>query len=163
VSDADLGKRLDQVEYPAKAMYEKTLPRDADLPTRRLMYHAGKFGHWWSAGQLRHNSDLIRATLPGMKTETLPSDHGFFHAWGPPHIGMSYRMLNLFEMGAQRSVDELSVEDWLGLNHMYGPQYTWTGAQSFAYFNAVCRSATLAAPGDEPIMLRGTNRSCCAG
>jgi len=36
VTEADVGKPLDQVEYPAKAMYEKTLPREADLATRKL-------------------------------------------------------------------------------------------------------------------------------
>lgn len=154
LNDSDLGRALDQVEYPAKAMYEKSLPRDADLPTRKLMYHAAKFGHWYSAKRLRATSDLVRSTLPGMKTETLPSDHGFFHAWGAPHIGMSYRMLDLFELGAQRVVDEISAEDWLGLNHMYGPEYTWTGAQSFSYFNAICRSAMLHAPAEEPMTLR---------
>src|ERR1051326_3367403 len=55
----------------------------APLPERRLLYYAAKFGQWWSARQLRHSSDLIKATLPGMQTETLPTDHGFFNAWGP--------------------------------------------------------------------------------
>jgi hypothetical protein len=154
-SDADLPSPIGQIEYPAQVMLQKSLPRDADLPTRRLMYHAAKLGQWWSARQLRHASDLIRTTLPGMKTETLPSDHGFFYAWGPPHIGMSYRMLDLFELGAQRAVDQLSAEDWLGLNHMYGPTYTWTGAQSFEYFTSICRSATSEAPPANPMMLRG--------
>jgi hypothetical protein len=67
---------------------------------------------------------------------------------------MSYRMLDLFELGQQRSVDQLSAEDWLGLNHMYGPQYTWTGAQSFEYFNAICRSAVQEAPADRPMLQR---------
>jgi hypothetical protein len=155
VDAQQLGKPLDEIEYPAKAMFEKSLPRDADLPTRRLMYHAAKFGHWWSAHQLRYSADLIRHSIPGMQVETLPSDHGFFNAWGPPHIGMSYRMLDLFEVGAQRSVDQLSAEDWLGLNHMYGPEYTWTGAQSFGYFNAICRSAMAEAPPNNPVLLRG--------
>ena len=155
IGDDQLGKPLGEVEYPAKAMFEKTLPRDADLPARRLLYHAAKFGHWWSARQVRYSADLIRATLPGMQIETLPSDHGFFNAWGPPHIGMSYRMLDLFELGAQRSVDQLSAEDWLGLNHMYGPHYTWTGAQSFGYFNAICRSAIAEAPAGQPMLQRG--------
>ena len=57
-----------------------------------------------------------------MKTETLPSDHSFFNAWGPPHTGMGYRGLDFFEIGAQQAVDILSAEDWLGLNHMYGPE-----------------------------------------
>lgn len=154
VGDDQLGKPIDEVEYPAKAMFAKTLARDADLPTRRLMYYAAKFGHWWSARQLAHCAALIHSTIPGMQVETLPSDHGFFNAWGPPHIGMSYRMLDLFEVGAQRSVDQLSAEDWLGLNHMYGPLYTWTGAQSFGYFNAICWSARAEAPADEPILQR---------
>src|SRR5204863_2465214 len=77
VTEQDLGKPIDQVAYPAAAMYEKTLPRDGDLPTRKLMYHASKFGQWWSVRQLRHISDLIKGTVPDAKTETLPSDHGF--------------------------------------------------------------------------------------
>lgn len=154
VGDDQLGTPVAQVQYPAKAMFDKALPREADLPTRRLMYYAAKFGQWWSARQLRHGTDLIHAALPGMQVETLPSDHGFFNAWGPPHIGMSYRMLDLFELGAQHSVDQLSAEDWLGLNHMYGPQYTWTGAQSFEYFNAICRSARAEAPAGQPILQR---------
>jgi len=155
VGDDQLGSPIAQVQYPAKAMFEKTLPRAADLPTRRLMYYAAKFGQWWSAHQLRHGTDLIHASIPGMQVETLPSDHGFFYAWGPPHIGMSYRMLDLFELGAQHSVDQLSAEDWLGLNHMYGRDYTWTGAQSFEYFNAICRSARAEAPAGQPILQRG--------
>lgn len=155
VTDAEMGRPVDQLQYPAPAMHEKSLPREADLPTRRLMYHAAKFGHWWSARQLRHTTNLIQSSLPGLKTETLPSDHGFFNAWGPPHIGMSYPLLDLFELGAQRSVDQLSAEDWLGLNHMYGPAYTWTGGQTYGYFNAILRSATQLAPDAQPIMLRG--------
>lgn len=155
VGDVQLDMPIAQVQYPAKAMFEKALPRDADLPTRRLMYYAAKFGQWWSARQLRHGTDLIHASNPGMQVETLPSDHGFFYAWGPPHIGMSYRMLDLFELGAQHSVDQLSAEDWLGLNHMYGPDYTWTGAQSFEYFNAICRSARAEAPAGQSILQRG--------
>ncbi len=150
VTEADLGKSLDAITYPADALFAPTLPRNADLPTRRLLYHAAKFGQWWSAKQLRHSSDLVHAALPGMKTETLPSDHGFFNAWGAPHIGMSYRLLDLFAVGAQHAVDQLSAEDWLGLNHMYGPGYTWTGAQTFGYFNALLRSAI----GERPILLR---------
>jgi len=141
MTEGDLGAPLEKIEYPAEAMYKKTLPREANLPTRRLMYHAAKFGQWWSARQLRQTTDLVKESLPGMKTETLPSSHGFFDAWGPPHIGMSYRMLDLFDLGAQESVDVLSSEDWLGLNHMYGGNYTWTGAQSFAYLTAILRSA----------------------
>ena len=77
-----------------------------------------------------------------MKTETFLPSHGFFgNAWGAYNIGMSYRMLDFFELGEQQSVNHLSAEDWLGLNHMYGANYTWTGGQTFGYFNAILRSA----------------------
>jgi hypothetical protein len=153
-SDASLGRPIESVEYPAEAMYAKTLPRDADLPTRKIMYYAGKFGQWWSVKQLRQTTDLVRETfrqhgIP-MKTETLPSDHSFFNAWGPPHCGMGYRGLDLFEIGAQEAVDVLSAEDWLGLNHMYGPNYTWTGAMAFGYLSAILRSGI----GDRNVALR---------
>jgi hypothetical protein len=151
VTDAELGGRVDEAAYPGDAMYAKTPPAAAPLAARRLFYYAAKFGHWWSARQLRHCSDVVKASLPGVPTETLPTDHGFFNAWGPPYIGMGYRTLDLFELAAQHSVDQLSAEDWLGLNHMYGPGYTWTGAQSFAYFSAIIRSAI----GDRPIAQRG--------
>jgi len=153
-TDASLGRPIESVEYPAKAMHEKTLPRRADLPTRKIHYYAGKFGQWWSVRQLRQTTDLVKqsfAGLPsGMKTETLPSDHCFFNAWGPPHIGMSYRGLDLFEIGAQEAVDVLSAEDWLGLNHMYGPGSTWTGQHAFGYFSSILRSGI----GDRKVALR---------
>ncbi len=150
VEDGDLPRKIDEVEFPAGALGGKALDRAGDLRGRRLIYWAGRFQQWWSAKQLRQTTDLIHETLGGSRTETLPSDHGFFNAWGPPHIGMSYVMLDLFELGRQRAVDQLSAEDWLGLNHMYGPDSTWTGGQTFGYLNAVMRSAI----GDRPIMLR---------
>jgi hypothetical protein len=151
VTDERLGQPVNEVTFPADALHEKTLPKGADLKSRKRLYYAAKFGQWWSARQVRRASDLIRASVPGAKTETLPGDHGFFGAWGPPALGMGYRMCDLFELGeGQETVDQLSSEDWLGLNHMYGPGATWTGAQSFEYFNALCRSAI----GEKDIHLR---------
>lgn len=152
VTSEDLGKPLDAIEFPAKAMFEPTLPQNAPLSERKIYYYAAKFNQWWSAKQLRYIGDLVQTTLPDMKTETLLPSHGFFgNAWGPANIGMSYRMLDIFEVGAQQSVNQMSAEDWLGLNHMYWENYTWTGGQTFGYFNAILRSAI----GEKPIALRG--------
>ncbi|MGI8554738.1 MAG: hypothetical protein ACR2LT_00040, partial [Pyrinomonadaceae bacterium] len=152
VTDKEIGMPVNQAEYPAKAMYDATLNRDAPLTERHLLYYAAKFGHFWSAKQLRQTSDLIRQSFPAMETETLLPSHGFLGtAWSAANIGMSYRNLDFFEVGAQSSVTQLSAEDWLGLNHMYGPNYTWTGGQTFGYFNALLRSSIA----DKPIELRG--------
>jgi hypothetical protein len=143
-TDASLGRPIAEIEYPAEAMYAKSLPRDADLPTRKVHYYAAKFGQWWSVRQLRQTHDLLKrsfAGLPrGMQSETLPSDHSFFNAWGPPHTAMGYRGLDFFEISAQEAVDILSAEDWLGLNRMYGPSSTWTGGQALGYLAAIMRS-----------------------
>lgn len=148
----DFGKPIDEIEYPAKAMYEPTLPQNAPLQTRKIMYYAGKFGQWWSARQLRQTNDLIKESFPKMQTEILLPSHGFLgNAWAAYNIGYSYRMLDIFEVAKQESVNQFSTEDWLGLNYMYWADYTWTGGQTFAYLNALTRSA---AEGHS-IMMRG--------
>lgn len=152
LTDKDLGKPIDQIEYPLKAMYESALPKDSPLETRKIMYYSGKFGQWWSARQIKQLSGLIKQTFPQAETEILLPSHGFLgNAWGPYNIGYSYRMLDIFEAAKQQSVSQFSTEDWLGLNHMYWYDYTWTGGQTFAYLNALTRSA---AEG-HPIMMRG--------
>ena len=105
VTAEDLGKPLTDIEFPAREMYVPSYPRDADPPTRRKMYWAAKFGHWWSAKQLRFITDLIQELLPDVKVSTLPSSHSFFHGGKPYRIGMSYRMLDLFELGEQDALD----------------------------------------------------------
>ncbi len=128
-------------DAPAAAPAPGAAPVLVDVRVRRLFYHAAKFAQWWSARQLRQSTDLVHGTYPEARTETLPTSHGFFNAPGPPAMGMSHCLLDLFEVGAQESVDILAAEDWLGLNHMYGGRYTWTGAQSLEYLGAIMRSA----------------------
>jgi len=155
-TDASMGKAIDTIEYPVKEVRAKTFPRDADLTTRKIMYYAGKFGQWWSVKSLRQTTDLVKGSFKSVnlpiKTETLPSDHHFFNAWGPPACGMDATCLDFFEIGNQAAVDIISTEDWLGLNHMYGPGYTWTGAWAFEYLGAIFRGGI----GDRTdVVLRG--------
>jgi len=152
-TDASMGTPIDGIAYPASLMYDAVLPKTADLTTRKIDYYAGKFGQYWTAQQMRQTSDLVKASfapIGGMQTETLPSDHDFFNAWGAPYCGMGYRGLDFFEMGKQHSVDILSAEDWMGLNHMYGPFATWGGQHAFGYLSAIFRSSI----GDSDMKLR---------
>lgn len=140
------------LEYPLVEISNDILPKTASLEKRKLFYQAAKFGQWWSAKQLKQVNNLILEAQPDAVTSTLLPSHGFFgNAWGPSKIGMSYGMLDIFELAEQDSVNQLAVEDWMGLNHMYGPEYTWTGGQSFGYYNAIVRSAI----GDKPIKIQG--------
>jgi len=156
-TDAGLGMPIDEAAWRGDLLYAAAPPRDADLITRRLAYHSGRFAQWWSVRQLRQTTDLIRQTFAAatppirMPTETLPSDHAFFDAWGSPKVGMGSQNLDLFEIGRQEAVDIVSAEDWLGLNHMYGPQYTWLGGQGFGFLSSILRSGI----GDSDVTLRG--------
>jgi hypothetical protein len=154
-TDESMGKPIDTIEYPVKEVRAKTLAGDADLTTRKTLYYAAKFGQYWSVKSLRQTTDLVHETfkdLPkGMRTETLPSDHHFFNAWGTPSCGMDPGGLDFFEIGQQEAVDIISTEDWMGLNRMYGPGYTWTGGWAFGYLSAIFRSGI----GDKHVALRG--------
>lgn len=139
-------------DFPVEELYSENLPQNGSLEERKNLYYAAKFGHWWSGKQLKQISDLIIETQPGVKTSSLLPSHGFMgNAWGKQYIGMGFAMLDIFELAQQNSVKQLAVEDWFGLNHMYGVGYTWTGGQSFGYYNALIRSAI----GDEPIKIQG--------
>ena len=156
-TDASLGTPLAEVRWLGEPVYAKSLPRDADLATRKLAYHSGKFAQWWSVRQIRTTSDLIRGTFAGLEpplrvpTETLPASHAFFNAWGAPKLGMGATNLDLFEIGRQEAVNIVSAEDWLGLNHMYGPGYTWLGGQGFGFLSSILRGGIR----DRPVELRG--------
>ncbi|MCD6362361.1 MAG: hypothetical protein J7M38_16000 [Armatimonadetes bacterium] len=139
VEAGELGfEKMSKVKYPLEAIFEaKAPPRDAPLTGKRLFYWAARFGQWWSVRQLAARTALVKKAFPQAKTHTLPTDHGFLNAWGGQWLGMSYRLLDLFKLGRQHAVDYLGSEDWLGLNHMYGPGSTWTGAQTFEYFTTI--------------------------
>lgn len=140
------------VDFPLTEIAADTLPKNVSLEQKKILYYAVRFGQFWSAKQLNQISSLILEAQPNAVTSTLLPSHGFMgNAWGPMHIGMSYGMLDIFELAKQDSVTQLAVEDWFGLNHMYGPDYTWTGGQTFAYYNAIVRSAI----GDKPISMQG--------
>ncbi len=147
----ELGKSLEEIEFPSGEIANDALPDSLPVNENKILYHAAKFGQWWSAKQLKVTSELIRGTFPGMQTGTLLPSHGFLgNAWGPKYIGMSYQMMDWFELAEQGAVTQISTEDWMGLNHMYGPNYTWTGGQTFGYLNALNRSAI----GNKPISMR---------
>ena len=156
-TDASLGTPIDAAPWRGDLLYAPAPPRAADLVTRRLAFHSGKFAQWWSVRQLRHTTDLIRETFAAanppirMPTETLPSDHAFFDAWGPPKLGMGPQNLDLFEIGRREAVDIVSAEDWLGLNHMYGPDSTWLGGQGFGFLSSILRGGIR----DRAVALRG--------
>ena len=49
--------------------------------------------------------------------------------------------MDWFDVGRRRAVDAIGIEDWMGLQFMYGPNYTWEGFQLMGFQAATFRSA----------------------
>jgi hypothetical protein len=47
-----------------------------------------------------------------------------------------------FDIGRRKALDIVGLEDWLGLQFMYGPQFTWEGFQLLGFQAAIIRSAS---------------------
>jgi len=90
-------------------------------------------------------------------TSTLVADHPYFGGSG---LGMGLDRenttwggfplsLDWFGLARERVVDVIGIEDWLGLNFMYGPSFTWEGFQLIGFQAAMFRSG---GRGELPIM-----------
>jgi hypothetical protein len=100
---------------------------------------------------------LHRQLGPGPFGATLLADHPYFGGtglgmgmdqqntpWGGWHLAADW-----FDIGRRRAVDMIGIEDWLGLQFMYGPSFTWEGFQLMGFQAAMLRSSSR---GELPIM-----------
>ena len=58
-------------------------------------------------------------------------------AWGGHPLSLDW-----FDLARQRAVDVIGIEDWMGLQYMYGPRYTWEGFQLMGFQAAIFRSGS---------------------
>ncbi len=91
-----------------------------------------------------------RGAPPNVLTSTLVADHPYFGGSG---LGMGMATenstwggfplsLDWFGMARDRVVDVIGIEDWLGLEYMYGPAFTWEGFQLIGFQAAMMRSGS---------------------
>lgn len=90
-------------------------------------------------------------------TSSLVADHPFFGVSGMG-MGMDRESttwggwpltLDWFSMARERVLDVAAIEDWLGLQYMFGPGATWDGFQLIGWQAAIFRSGSR---GEMPIM-----------
>ncbi len=86
---------------------------------------------------------------PGPLSSTLVADHPYFSgsglgmgmgpnpAWGRPALAADW-----FELAREKAVDLAGVEDWMGLQYMYGPNFTWEGFQLMGFQASMFRSGS---------------------
>jgi hypothetical protein len=115
---------------------------------------------------------------PGPLTSTLVADHPYFSgtglgmgmgpnpAWGRPALAADW-----FDMARKQAVDLAGIEDWMGLQYMYGPDFTWEGFQLMGFQAAMFRSGSggtlpiiaWITPSDETNLRLKTASALCQG
>lgn len=117
---------------------------------RRVFYYTSRFRQQTATERLAWNTEELHQRHPGVLSSTLVADHPYFGgtglgmgmeqpntAWGGWPLAMDW-----FDLARRRAVDLAGIEDWLGLQFMYGPGYTWEGFQLLGFQAAIFRSAS---------------------
>lgn len=116
---------------------------------RRVFYFTSRFRQEAGTERVRWHTEAVHRYMPpGLIASTLVADHPFFGGTG---LGMGLRTSNTtwggyhlaldwFDLARNRAVDMIGVEDWMGLQFMYGPNFTWEGFQLMGFQSAMVRS-----------------------
>ncbi len=168
IAPADLGvSRLEEAE-PIETPPELAERAKANAPAaRRVFYYTSRFRQQAGTQRLAWHTQAFRKHFTGGgRTSTLVADHPYFGGTG---LGMGMHQpnttwggwplaLDWFDIARSGAVDWAGIEDWMGLQYMYGPNYTWEGFQLMGFQAAIFRSASrgwpradLAAGGRMPI------------
>ena len=122
-----------------------------EAAARRVFYYTCRFRQLALTDRLIWNSQELHERFgPEYLSSTLLADHPYFSGTG---LGMGMDQQNntwegwplaadWFDIGRRGAVDIIGIEDWMGLQFMYGPQYTWEGFQLMGFQATIFRSAS---------------------
>jgi hypothetical protein len=120
-------------------------------PANRVFYWTTRFRQESATERLKWLTESFHRHAPtNVLTSTLVADHPYFGGSG---LGMGmdrenttwggYPLsLDWFSLARERAVDVMGVEDWLGLQFMFGPDATWEGFQLLGFQAAIFRSGS---------------------
>lgn len=145
---------LDPIETPEELREREK--RDARA-ARRAFAFASRFRQEAAIERIAWTSESFHRHFgPEALTSILVADHPYFAGTG---LGMGMEpnwawggyplALDWFLLGRRRAVDLIGIEDWMGLQFMYGPDSTWEGFQLMGFQAAIFRSASR---GETPII-----------
>lgn len=145
----------------------------------RLFYYTSRFRQQATSQRFRWNTEILHEQLgPDPWSSTLLADHPYFSGtglgmgWGPnPAWSSTPLAADWFDLTRTRAVDAVGIEDWMGLQYMYGPNYTWEGFQLMGFQASLIRSAGCGAvpiiawitPSDETNLVLKTTSALCQG
>ncbi|MBT3202465.1 MAG: hypothetical protein HN350_21410, partial [Phycisphaerales bacterium] len=117
---------------------------------RRVFYHTSRFRQRAATERLQWNTDAVHKYFgKELLTSTLVADHPYFAgsglgmgmtpnpAWGGHPLAADW-----FAIARSGAVDLIGIEDWMGLQYMYGPEWTWEGFQLMGFQAAIFRSGS---------------------
>lgn len=121
-----------------------------DRAARRSFYFTSRFRQEAAVERLEwHTRALHEHFGEAPRSSTLVADHPYFSGTG---LGMGIEpnwtwgghplAVDWFAIGRTRAVDLIGIEDWMGLQYMYGPDSTWEGFQLMGFQAAIFRSAS---------------------
>jgi hypothetical protein len=117
---------------------------------RRVFYYTSRFRQRAASERLKWNTDAVHKYFGGeLLTSTLVADHPYFSGSGlgmgmtpNPTWGGSPLAADWFDIARSGAVDMIGIEDWMGLQYMYGPNTTWEGFQLMGFQAAIFRSGS---------------------
>jgi len=114
----------------------------------RIFYYTSRFRQEAGTERIRwHTESFHKYFPPGPLTSSLVADHPYFSgtglgmgmvpntAWGGAPLALDW-----FDLSRRKALDLFGIEDWMGLQYMYGPNYTWEGFQLMGFQAAMFRS-----------------------
>ncbi len=180
ISPRDLGvRRLDDVRPVETPVDMRERARSNEAAARRIFYYTSRFRQHAATERVGwHTKSFHQHFPPRAVTSMLVADHPYFAgsglgmgmtpnpAWGGYPLAADW-----FDIGRKRPVDMIGIEDWMGLQFMYGPNWTWEGFQLMGFQAAIFRSAsggrlpTIAwiTPSDETNLRLKTTSALCQG
>jgi hypothetical protein len=152
VSPTELGaKGLDEVVPIESPDVLRQRQQQDPKAANRIFYYTARFRQAAATERLRWLTESFhRYAAANILTSSLVADHPYFSGSG---LGMGMDVPNMawggyplsldwFDLARQRAVDVIGIEDWMGLQYMYGPRYTWEGFQLMGFQAAMFRSGS---------------------
>jgi hypothetical protein len=149
VAAKDLGVRklTDVVPLETPEAYREAAKVDP-FAAARVFYYTSRFRQEAGTQRIHWHTESFHAHFPeGPITTTLVADHPYFGGTG---LGMGMvpnstwggapLALDWFDMARRKAVDLFGIEDWMGLQYMYGPNSTWEGFQLMGFQATMFRS-----------------------
>jgi len=180
ISPTDLGvKQLGKVVPLETPEAYRTRAEAASAAAARVFYHTSRFRQAAATQRVRWHTEAFHEHFASEAwTSTLVADHPYFggtglgmgmkpnFTWGGAPLAMDW-----FDLARSKAVDLAGIEDWMGLQYMYGPSSTWEGFQLMGFQAAIFRSGSRGAmpiiawitPSDERNLRLKTASALCQG